>query len=390
MMFDMGIVEDIMTQNYKWVKENDSLEKVLPLFDRGNDVLLVLDKDKNYSGVLTERMILRSGMRREKIKVKILRMFAPRVTKSTSVSECARLMLESDVMNLPVFEDNTLVGVIDDVRLLNSVSLKKFGQKKVKNFMSEDIIIVSPRDKIAEVLKCFRDFHISRMPVVDNEEIVGVITLHDIATKVINTKNRASFEFILDEKRSLLDFPVEKVMSFPFFTCNRNATVQEVISKMIDYNVSCILIVDDLDRLVGIVTKRDLLEPISKEREEITYPIIQINSKIQDLDRNKLRELVLQFIAKYRKKLGESSFHIYLREHKEKSSGRHLIYVRCRISSSYGRFAVTGEGWGPMSAVENALINLDKQIIRKISKERKLERFYREKLMNYVEIESLT
>jgi len=68
-LFDTNTAENVMTQNYKWVKENDSLEKVLPLFDRGNDVLLVLDKDKKYSGVLTERMILRSGMGREKTMV---------------------------------------------------------------------------------------------------------------------------------------------------------------------------------------------------------------------------------------------------------------------------------------------------------------------------------
>jgi len=389
-LLDMNIAEDIMTQNYKWIKENDTLEKALSLFDKSTDVLLVIDNNKNYSGILTEKMILRSGLERINIKVRVLRTSAPRVSKSTSVMECAQLMLESDVLNLPVFENDALVGVVDDMRLLNSVVLKKFGKKKIKNYISKDMIIVSPRDKISQVLKSFREFHISRMPVVDNGKIVGIVTLHDIISKLINPKKRASFDFILDEKRSLLDFPVEKVMSYPFFTCNKNADVQDVISMMSDNDVSSIIIVDDLDRLSGIVTKRDLLEPISEEKVGITYPFIQINSKIKDLDRNKLTNLILQFIDKYRRKFKDSSFHVYFGEHKEKSSGKHLIYVRCRINSSYGRFAVTGEGWGSISALENALINLDKQIVRKISKERKLERSYRRELMDYVEIESLT
>lgn len=389
-MFDKVNAEKFMTKNYKWVEENDNLANALSLLKGSTDVLLVLDKEKRYSGILTERMIIRSGLPREETKVKSLRAFAPRIDRKTPVQECARLMLENDIMNLPVFKNDDLIGVIDDVRLLESVASKNFGRKKVKDFMSEDMIILSPCDKISEVLQCFREFHISRMPVVDDGQIIGIITLHDIITKLLHARDRATFGYILDEKKSLLDLPIENIMTYPVLTCNVNAIVKEVIELIIENNVSGIVVVDDERKLLGIITKKDLLEPLSEARKENKYPVIQINSKIKDLDRNKLTNLVLQFIDKYRRKLKDSSFHIYLGEHKEKSSGKHLIYVRCRINSSYGRFAVTGEGWGPTNALENALINLDKQIVRKISKERKLERSYRRELMDYVEIESLT
>ena len=389
-MFDMVKVEDFMTEKFKWVHDEDSVIDALTFFDDSTDVLLVIDDDNKYSGILTERMILRSGLPRKDTKVDRLKSFAPKVKKSTSIQECARLMLEYDLMNLPVFEDGNLVGVIDDVRLLSSVASKKFGKKLVKDFISEDTIIVTPRDKISGVLRIFRESHISRAPVVDDGIIVGIITLHDIVTKLIHPKKEDSFNFIVDDERSILDYPIEKIMSSPVFTSNLDSNVKDVIDQMIDYNVSSIVIVDDQQRLFGMVTKRDLLEPLSEERKEIIYPFIQVNSRIKNLNRKELTILVENFIGKYREKLGEVSFYVYLREHQEKSKDGSLVYARCRISSPYGRFAVKAEGWGPFSAVSNALIILDKQINKKMSKEMKLLRSAKKQLMNYVDIDSLT
>lgn len=389
-MFDDVKAEEIMTQNYKWVSENDSLAKALSLFDSSTDVLIVLDKNKKYSGILTERMIIRSGLPYQKTKVKTLKIHAPKIKRMTSVQECSRLMLENDVFHLPVFDNSNLVGVIDDVGVLSSASLKRFGKKKVKDFISEDVIVVSPKDKIAGVLRIFREFHISRMPVVEDGELVGVITLHDIVTKLIKARERETFRFILDEKRSILDYPVEDIMNYPVVTCNINAKVKEVINKMVDYRISGIVVVDDQQRLAGIVTKRDLLEPLSKETKDITYPVIQINSKIQNLDRKELNKIISHFIRKYKETLGETSFYIYLRQHKETSKGEHLIYTRCRMFTNYGKFIAKAEGWGTYNAVKNALLNLERQINKKLSKERMLPKHEKRKLMKYVEIESLT
>ncbi len=389
-MFEKLTALDIMTQNYKWVHETDTLAKALSLLEGSTDVLLVLDQHKKYSGILTERMIIRSGLPREETKVKSLRAHAPCIKKHTVVQECARLMLENDVMNLPVFEHDELLGVIDDVRLLGSVASKLFGKKKVHEIMSKDMIILSPRDKISEVLRCFREFHISRMPIVDDGQIVGIITLHDIITKLLHARERATFGFILDEKRSLFNLPIENMMTYPALTCKTRSTVKEVINRIIAHNISGVIVVDDKQQLAGIITKRDLLEPLSQEQQDTTYPIIQINSKLGNINRDELRFEVKKFIEKYEKHLIDTRFYLYLRKHKETSKGENLIYARCRMFSSYGRFFATAEGWGERHAVKNALLLLDRQINKKISKQRTLSRDEKHKLMEYVEIESLS
>ncbi len=389
-MFDKVIVDDFIKKKFKWVHENDSLKEVLSLFDDETDVLLVIDDNNEYSGILTERMVVRSGLLLPNKTVKELVAFAPKVERNTSIQECARLMLEYDVLNLPVFENDSLIGVVDETRLLSSLAAKIFGKKSVRDFMSLDTIIVSSKDKVAGVLRLFRDSHISRAPVVDDGIIVGIITLHDIFSKLIFPQEQETFDFIIDNNQSILDTYVEKIMSHPVFTSTVHSSVKDIIDQMIENDVNSIVIIDDQKQLEGMITKRDLLEPLSEERHDIVYPYIQINSKIENINRKELISFVTHFIDKYKDKLGDASFNIYLKEHKEKLNGDRLIYTRFRINSAYGRFAVKSEGWGPNNSLKNALLILDKQINKKMSKEKKLKKLEKKQLMNYIKIDSLS
>ncbi len=389
-LFEQEKADDFMTQRFKWVHQNDLLNETLKLFQGSIDVLLVINDNNDYIGILTERMILRSGVSYKDTKVGELVSFAPRINADTSIQEAARLMLEYDVMNLPVFDDADLVGVVDSEKLLSTVAKKKFGKKKILHIMSEDTIIAGPKDKISWILRVFRDSHISRVPVVDDGFIVGIVTLHDILYKLIFPQNIDTFAVFLNENESMLDTYVEHIMSYPVFTSNVHSGIKEVIDQMVDYQVSGIIVVDDQNQLMGMVTKRDILEQLYDEKSGFTYPHIQINTKIKDINRKELFDYIYDFIKKYEKKLGIVSANIYMNEHKKKLDGKHLTYTRCRIRSDYGRFAVSSEGWGHYDSVRNAMFNLEKQINKKLSLEMRLKQKLKNQFMDYVELESLS
>ncbi len=380
------LAKDIMKQNYKWVNEDDVLAKALPLFDDETDVLIVKDKHGKYSGVLTERTILRSGLDIEKTKVKRLKTYAPKIRKDTPVPECARLMIENDMLNLPVFEGNSLVGIVDDNKLLEAVAQTRFANQKVKNFMSDSIVVVGPDEKISRVLATFREFNISRMPVVNKGEIIGIITMHDIIEKLFLPKEDPSFGFIIDEKNSILDLPVENIMSMEVISCKEDAPVKEAINKMLEYDFNSIVVLNKAEKLAGMLTRKDLLEPISEETNKKTYPIIQISSKIEDLNREPIIKDIERFARKYESKLKNASFYAYITQHKEKLRDLRLIYCRLRVSADIGRFAVSAEGFGVENAVRNALLKLEKQIHKKESPRTRADR---QQFMDYIEIETI-
>ncbi len=384
-------VEELMRQQYKWINENDSLGKALSCFDESCDVLLVKDKEQKYNGILTERMVMRSGLDRAKTKVKNLKRYAPNITRSTIVPYAAGLMVQNDVLHLPVFDGDKVLGIIDDMDMLTTVAIKDFGKQNVKNFMSNDVHFIEHQEKISVALHNFRDYHIGRLPVVNNDKLVGMITLHDMVTKMIQPKERADRDSnVIRKKESLWDLPVDSIMSNPVITSLESASIKDVIYKMDKFQVSGIPVLDQTNMLVGIVTKKDILGPLSLEGETIRYPIIQFSSKLNADYQDDLRPLVEEFVIRHKDRLSHATFTIFLREFKPEIKKQCLISIRCRLDCDFGRFSVTAEGWGPHNAMKQALLLLERQIHRKISERKDYARLYKKDFWSYVDIENLT
>lgn len=128
------------------------------------------------------------------------------VSPDTPVKEAAKMMSDSRVGGLPVLEKEKLVGVVtekdlimQDVRLhfptylhfldgyIYLGSLRKFERQlrqavgaKVKDVMSQDLVVVKPDDSVEEVATLLVERGISRVPVMEGERLVGVVTKRDI------------------------------------------------------------------------------------------------------------------------------------------------------------------------------------------------------------------
>ncbi|RME78645.1 CBS domain-containing protein, partial [Candidatus Woesearchaeota archaeon] len=148
-------VKDACVQRYKTIQMEDTLAKATTLFDGETDVLFVFD-DKEYKGSLTHRAIIRSGLDKENTKVKRLVQHTPTITEDTTPLECARLMVENDVMALPLFIEGKLSGVVTADSLLEHLKEDFFSKKKVRDVMSGDVIICAPQDPLSKVINIFK------------------------------------------------------------------------------------------------------------------------------------------------------------------------------------------------------------------------------------------
>ena len=62
---------------------------------------------------------------------------------------------------------------------------------QIKNLMSEDLITVDKDQNLSDALKLFRKHNVSRLPVVNHKELVGIISERDIATKLGSSKSES-------------------------------------------------------------------------------------------------------------------------------------------------------------------------------------------------------
>ncbi len=104
---------------------------------------------------------------------------------SASVVEAARLMREQHIGSLPVTEDDRLVGMITDRGITTRVVAERAVPEttSVAEVYSRDLISVEPNSDLDEALRLMGRHQVRRLPVVENDRLVGVVAQADIALK---------------------------------------------------------------------------------------------------------------------------------------------------------------------------------------------------------------
>jgi len=106
------------------------------------------------------------------------------VSPDASIKEVAELMQKHNVGAIPVVDQNGLKGIVTDRDLVvrNIASGKDPFSTPVKEVMTSQVTAVTPDEDISSVTKIMASRQIRRLPVVDNQQVIGMISLGDIAT----------------------------------------------------------------------------------------------------------------------------------------------------------------------------------------------------------------
>jgi IMP dehydrogenase len=114
--------------------------------------------------------------------------------------------------------------------------------KKFEAGVIRDPITVVPQTSIREVMQITRAHNISGVPVVDGEQLVGIVTNRDLRF----------------EKKP--DDPVKNIMTRKdrLVTVKEGADDEEVLALLHKFRIEKILVVDDAFRLKGLITVKDI------------------------------------------------------------------------------------------------------------------------------------
>src|SRR5438309_8603958 len=123
----------------------------------------------------------------------------PRSIKaSASVVEAARLMREEHIGSLPITDDEQLVGMITDRDIATRVVAEAADPMKtsVGDVYSRDLITVEPDKDLEEALQLMARHQVRRLPVVENDRLVGIVAQADIALRESEKKTGELVEAI--------------------------------------------------------------------------------------------------------------------------------------------------------------------------------------------------
>lgn len=105
------------------------------------------------------------------------------VSTDTPIVEVAKLMKKMNIGSVPVCEGNRVIGILTDRDIvLREVAMGKEIDKVVaKDVMTVGLSTATPEMDIHEAARIMAEKQVRRLPVIDNERLVGMLALGDIA-----------------------------------------------------------------------------------------------------------------------------------------------------------------------------------------------------------------
>jgi CBS domain-containing protein len=113
-----------------------------------------------------------------------------------TVYEALQKMAEANVGCLVVLEDGTLVGIISERDYARNVVLKgrTSPATHVREIMNTPVLYTTPDRTVEECMALMTDRRIRHLPVIDQGQLIGVISIGDLVKSIISDQ-----KFIIDQ-----------------------------------------------------------------------------------------------------------------------------------------------------------------------------------------------
>jgi CBS domain-containing protein len=113
------------------------------------------------------------------------------VAPESTVFEAIRLMAEKNVGSLLVLSEGKLAGLFTERDYTRKVALqgKTSKETRVWEIMPSEVLTVTPDDSVEECMRLMTEKRVRHLPVVEDTNVVGLISIGDLVNWIISTQN---------------------------------------------------------------------------------------------------------------------------------------------------------------------------------------------------------
>ena len=261
-------IKNLMSENIITVDKDQNLTDALKLLRKHNVSRLPVTNNKELVGIISERDIANKlgsskyeNMPASRLHVSsVMIKDVITVPQSMQLGGVAKIMLEKGIGSVPVMEDNEMVGIVSKADFVTLAVGIAFDKISVKEIMCKNLISVSPSERIVHARRQMIESHIGRLPVVDDETLVGMVTSKDLMRAFIEFRKSVPEKY---QKSQIKDLLVEDIMSSNPVSVSKDMSITEISNIIMETGFNGLPVVEN-DKVIGIITQTDILRLIEK------------------------------------------------------------------------------------------------------------------------------
>ncbi len=257
------IVKNIMT-NPILVHKADKISHAMELMDKHDTRRLLVINGGDILGVITMRSIARklgtwktSNLPASSLHVATATtdLFA-KVFPDTGIEDAITLMDRKGGI-LVVTDNSKILGWVTPHEILkNARAIKGYAAEIMKEPIS-----VGVNDRVAHARRLMLDNDVGRLPVVENSDLVGIITERDIAKSMMNFRTLVPDNQQDERIRNLI---VGDIMTHNVKSVRTNTPISEVVSLILAENIGGVPVLNLRDEMVGVISRRAIIKHLAR------------------------------------------------------------------------------------------------------------------------------
>lgn len=249
---------------FKKTSPDQTISSLFSQIQSAHDAIFVFE-NKKFLGIVNLYHSFLQKRLQAKEKVTSCIYHPPKINFSTSLSEVARLMIESRVYLLPVFDyKNNFAGAIDSKTILKECLQLPFLSLPVNRLFSpKKPIYINFKEGIGKARSLMMENKVNRLLVVDNNKIIGILSSYDLRKPFSTPTEPIHFMSRSPIKKEMTNTPVRKYFKNNIFHLKETDPLRQVIQLIINNDIGSVLIFKkEGNTPFRLISTRDILKII--------------------------------------------------------------------------------------------------------------------------------
>ncbi|MBI5061823.1 MAG: CBS domain-containing protein [Candidatus Aenigmarchaeota archaeon] len=360
------LVKDVMTKKVITTSPDETISQAIAKMRQNKLHQLPVIDDGKLAGIVTINKIIIHESDPSTAKVANIMIRSPTIKPDYSLEEAAELLVNADMRAVPVV-DREMIGMISENDILNNVKLSASIDDVMKG-----CTYVNDNDNAGKVKQLFVRKNLSRVPVMKNGKAIGIVGTMELACllegkqkyggRTSGMKDRG-----YKEKMNLNEISVMTIMRQPVVMQKTDGMAKAL--SLLKSNEEVLVENGSL----GIITPKDVLKLLHAEKKQAYYQIAGLDD-IDDFDVAKIQQACDETIKKLAKMAQLQSMNAKIKTIKQ-GGGKAQYEIHAQLPTNIGTFVVSRvTNRNVVTAVQEAMKNLEREIIKKYEKIKKADR----------------